>query len=73
MEMTPEIKKAFRIAYDALEKTEIPAGTNEEKSDAFAKIGSGFAEIRQSMEDNPLVGHLLLAVYSYIGGRSKEK
>ena len=66
VEMTPEIKKAFRIAYDALEKTEIPSGTNDEKAEAFEKIGADFAELKRFSFNNPIAGLLLLAVYNYI-------
>lgn len=71
MVMTDPIKKAFRIAYDTLEKIDVPRGSNEQKAIQFESISQRFGFIEMQNQENPLVGPLLLGLYEYLDKMSK--
>lgn len=71
MVMTDSIKNAFRIAYNTLEKLNIPEGDEEEKARKFGEIANIFGYVATENQENPLVEPLLIGLYEYLDRMSK--
>lgn len=69
MKITAEMKKAFRLAYDALENADEP----EFMDGYFTKTASALAQISRENPDNPLLEYLLNGVYHYLSDAAEEK
>lgn len=64
----PEIKRAFRVAYDFVVSHQHPQFTGE----YFAGILDEYREIRKSGDRNVLLECLLMGIYEYLGWKAKD-
>lgn len=72
MTITPEMKQAFRVAYDFLEEVSFPHGTDDQIAEMFIQTGARMAQLDALNGHDPLTRHLLLGVYDYLGEACKN-
>lgn len=64
-----EVKKAFRVVYEALDKCPDPVNNSE----YFDKILRRFLEVDEENRGNKLVRRLLIGCYEWLTDIAKEK
>lgn len=69
MKITAEMKRAFRLAYDALENADEPEATDG----YFTKTACALAQISMDNPDNPILEYLLGGIYQYLSDAAEEK
>lgn len=68
MEMTPEIKAAFRKAYEFMEQAENPVGTTMDVAKMFADMAE---KIEEAAGKDDLSKWLMMGVYWYLDSKVK--
>ena len=63
-----EVKKAFRLAYDVLDRCQVPDGTPE----YHANVLQMFEESWKNNKDNELLKYLSIGICEWLGDIAKE-
>ncbi len=73
MTITAEMKKAFREAYNMLEKYDIPTGDSNDQEIAFGDMAQHMTAVVTATDgDKELTAHLLIGVYDYLAGEARR-
>jgi len=63
------MKKAFRLAYNALENAEEPEFTDG----YFQRTADALVQVSKENPDNPILEYLLGGIYHYLSDTAEEK
>lgn len=73
MTITDEMKKAFREAYDFLEKYDVPTGDSNDQAIAFGDMAQNMTlRVTSTAGDKSLTAHLLVGVYDYLAEQARK-
>lgn len=71
MKMTPEVKAAFRTAYELMEKTPYPEGSTQDIAQIFMDMSEDIE--KENSAGHKLASHLMMGVYWYLDDIAKAK
>ena len=73
MTITDEMKRAFREAYNFLEKYDVPTGDSNDQAISFGDMAQHMTlVVTGTTGDKSLTAHLLVGVYDYLAEQARK-